>query len=274
MSSSTRSRRRKTLILAVSATLALTGVAVGFGARPARSDAAVFATGAPIPVPPTLTGGVAGARDPVLSDAPGSADRRTVFFARVAALRPLQDALRRAFAPPFPPPSAHTPVRTARLARGGTAEACLTQAVYYEARGEPAEGQAAVAQVVLNRSRSRRHPSGLCDVVFEGAARPGCQFSFACDARLAHGRVDPAAWRRAQQAAAAALAGHGRPDLETALNYHADYVRPRWAAQLQRTAEIGRHIFYASTRPIARALQGWTFAPAAPAATPDATPAA
>ena len=33
---------------------------------------------------------------------------------------------------------------------------CLTQAIYYEARGQSRAGQIAVGQVVLNRTRDRR----------------------------------------------------------------------------------------------------------------------
>ncbi|HZZ88499.1 MAG TPA: cell wall hydrolase, partial [Caulobacteraceae bacterium] len=58
---------------------------------------------------------------------------------------------------------------------------CLTAAVYYEARGESREGQAAVAQVVLNRVRSPAFPKTVCGVVYQGAAQHSCQFSFACN---------------------------------------------------------------------------------------------
>ena len=151
------------------------------------------------------------------------------------------------------------------VVRGASSQECLAQAVYFEARGEPEAGQAAVAQVVLNRSRSGRHPSDLCGVVFEGATHPGCQFSFACDPHLARRPRETAAWRHAETVAAEALSGPGRPELAGVLNYHADSVKPRWAAGLERTAEIGRHLFYAAARPAARALSPWTFTPTPPA---------
>ncbi|MFM8375734.1 MAG: cell wall hydrolase, partial [Phenylobacterium sp.] len=59
---------------------------------------------------------------------------------------------------------------------------CLTQAVYYEARGEGRAGMQAVAQVVLNRARHPAFPKTICGVVFQGASRQtGCQFSFTCN---------------------------------------------------------------------------------------------
>jgi spore germination cell wall hydrolase CwlJ-like protein len=40
---------------------------------------------------------------------------------------------------------------------------CLTQAVYYEARGEGRDGMKAVAQVVLNRARHPAFPKTVCN---------------------------------------------------------------------------------------------------------------
>jgi len=54
-----------------------------------------------------------------------------------------------------------------------TAVLCLSQAVYYEARGEPLEGQLAVAQVIVNRKNSARWPNTICEVVHQPM-----QFSF------------------------------------------------------------------------------------------------
>lgn len=121
---------------------------------------------------------------------------------------------------------------------------CLSQAVYYEARGEPATGQAAVAQVVLNRVHDPRYPKSVCGVVYQGASHPGCQFSFACDGSMARGRHDAAAWDRARHVAEETLKGSAMPEVAGSTNYHANYVRPSWAQRLAKVAEIGRHIFY------------------------------
>ena len=51
------------------------------------------------------------------------------------------------------------------------AEKCLAQAIYFEARNEPARGQQAVAQVVLNRVFSPYYPKDVCSVVYQNAHR-------------------------------------------------------------------------------------------------------
>lgn len=121
---------------------------------------------------------------------------------------------------------------------------CLTQAIYYEAAVEPLEGRRAVAQVVLNRVLHPAYPKSVCGVVYQGAERrTGCQFSFTCDGALL--RIPSAGpWREAQAIAAAALAGYVDPRAGTATFYHADYVLPKWAYQLGKITQIGRHIFY------------------------------
>lgn len=59
---------------------------------------------------------------------------------------------------------------------------CLATAIYFEARGETLEGQAAVAQVILNRVRNPAYPDTICDVVYQNQDWFNrCQFSFACD---------------------------------------------------------------------------------------------
>lgn len=132
----------------------------------------------------------------------------------------------------------------AALADRQRALRCLTQSVYYEAALENATGQAAVAQVVLNRVRDPNYPASVCGVVFEGAARTtGCQFSFTCDGSLANAPV-PWAWNRARGVAERALAGHVAAEVGTATHYHADYVHPWWAPTLTKIRQIGAHIFY------------------------------
>src|SRR5581483_3323427 len=96
---------------------------------------------------------------------------------------------------------------------------CLTAAVYYEARGEPHQGQAAVAQVVLNRVRDPRFPKTICGVVYQGLASHECQFTFACDGAAEH-RREPAAWATADKVARRALGGYVEPSVGAATHYH------------------------------------------------------
>jgi spore germination cell wall hydrolase CwlJ-like protein len=138
--------------------------------------------------------------------------------------------------------STQAPIAPADLPK---AEKCMATAIYFEARGEPVRGQYAVAQVVMNRLRSPDYPKTVCGVVYQNADwYDHCQFSFACDGRSE--RVfDRAAWKRAERIAADVIVrGVYLPDVGTATNYHADYVRPRWARYMVKTEKLGRHIFY------------------------------
>ena len=120
---------------------------------------------------------------------------------------------------------------------------CLRAAVYHEAGFEPLPGRRAVAQVILNRVRHSAFPRSICDVVFQGAGSPVCQFSFACD-EARHRAVATRAWQEAKDIAAEALAGYVEPSVGTSTHYHADYVAPRWAPLLTKVSQIGIHIFY------------------------------
>jgi len=126
----------------------------------------------------------------------------------------------------------------------GRAVDCLTQAIYYEAATEGADGQRAVAQVVLNRMRHPGFPSTVCGVVYQGSQLPtGCQFTFTCDGSLLRTPV-PSIWEQAKKIAIEALAGHVFAAVGHATHYHADYVLPYWADSLAKQVQIGHHIFY------------------------------
>jgi spore germination cell wall hydrolase CwlJ-like protein len=122
---------------------------------------------------------------------------------------------------------------------------CLAAAVYFEARGEPVEGQAAVAQVVLNRVRNPAYPNSICGVVYQNQKwRNRCQFSFACDG-VKDRVVSPRHYRIAEEVALAVTAGRiWLPEVGSSTHYYATYVSPRWARAMERMKQIGRHIFY------------------------------
>ena len=124
------------------------------------------------------------------------------------------------------------------------ASRCLTQAIYYEAGFEPADGKRAVAQVVLNRVRSPAFPNSVCGVVYQGAGRPtGCQFTFTCDGSL-NRLANPRAWESARDIAMAALRGSVFGPIGHATHYHANYVVPYWAGSMAKVGVIGAHYFY------------------------------
>ncbi len=126
-----------------------------------------------------------------------------------------------------------------------TQQDCLARGVYFEARGESELGQAAVAQVILNRVRNPAYPATICGVVYQNKNwRNRCQFSFACDG--IRDRIhSPRAWKTAQKVAKGVTEGSIWLDkVADATHYHATYVRPRWARAMKKTDRIGRHIFY------------------------------
>jgi len=123
---------------------------------------------------------------------------------------------------------------------------CLAEAIYFEARSEPEEGQAAVAQVILNRVSSGLYPTTICGVVYQNRHHyHACQFSFACEGRsLRVSETD--AWQTAVRIAEEVTDGRTYvSDVGGATHYHANYVRPRWASRLKKMDTIGHHIFYA-----------------------------
>ena len=122
---------------------------------------------------------------------------------------------------------------------------CLAEAVYFEARSEPEEGQAAVAQVVLNRVKSGLYPGNVCGVVYQNRHRyMGCQFSFACEGKSLR-ITDGPSWQSATRIASAVIAGRTYlSEVGGATHYHADYVKPGWSRRLKKMDVIGRHIFY------------------------------
>jgi spore germination cell wall hydrolase CwlJ-like protein len=121
---------------------------------------------------------------------------------------------------------------------------CLTTAVYYEAGGESVRGQKAVAQVVLNRVRHPAFPSTICGVVYQGSELvSGCQFSFTCDGSLATA-PSRRGWERARRIAERALAGQVEDSVGLATHFHANWVVPYWAPNLDKIATVGAHVFY------------------------------
>ncbi len=119
---------------------------------------------------------------------------------------------------------------------------CLTQALYFEARGETVKGQFAVAEVILNRADSPLYPRSVCGVVHQGG-RKGCQFSFTCDHRSDRIR-DKAAHAQAGRIARLMLDGAPRGLTDGATHFHTLNVRPGWAKRFPQTAAIGAHLFY------------------------------
>ncbi len=131
------------------------------------------------------------------------------------------------------------------VAQGDEAWGCLTEALYFEARGETLAGIVAVGEVILNRVDSGGYPNTICGVVRQGTGGQlhRCQFSYKCDGRPEH-IAESKAWNRVARVARVMIDGLPRRLTLGATHYHADHVSPGWSHKLERTVEIGEHIFY------------------------------
>ncbi len=136
---------------------------------------------------------------------------------------------------------------------------CLAEAVYYESRSETKDGQKAVAEVVLNRVKSKNFPNTICGVVYQGAERTsGCQFSFTCDGSTSHtpsGKV----WKRSKMVAQHMILEASAPMTWRSTHYHTTKVKPVWADSLRHTRQYETHVFY---RPMPRKSRSRTIDPA------------
>ena len=125
-------------------------------------------------------------------------------------------------------------------------EHCMALNVYYEARSSNLADKYAVADVVLNRVQDSRWPDTICGVVQDGyvKGRRDCQFSWYCDGKNDNpGNIDR--WKEAQMIAWSIIHWDKyRGIAEGANHYHATYVSPRWAKELNLVGRIGAHIFY------------------------------
>lgn len=128
---------------------------------------------------------------------------------------------------------------------------CLAKNIYFEARSSNLADKAGVADVVLNRVGDTRYPNTICGVVYQGKQnadgsmkRNACQFSWYCDGKKDDPK-DADRWEEAKLIAYNILNyGKYRGVSEGATHYHAHYVDPRWAKDLQMVGRMGAHIFY------------------------------
>lgn len=113
---------------------------------------------------------------------------------------------------------------------------CLAGAIYFEARGESFAGQLAVANVIVNRSKSGRFPSDMCAVVKQRG-----QFSFVRGGEIpTMGNV--AAYRTAIAIAKVAIDAAWVSPAGEALYFNTADRRP--GGRMTRVAMIGNHVFY------------------------------
>ena len=115
---------------------------------------------------------------------------------------------------------------------------CLSEAIYYEARGDTFMSQLAVGTVIMNRVRLNTFPNTICKVVHQG-----CQFSYYCDG-LPEKMLDREAKKASYDLARFILSGATVWRLRDATHYHAFYVNPYWANVFTLISREGAHLFY------------------------------
>lgn len=127
---------------------------------------------------------------------------------------------------------------------GATALLCLALNVYFESRGEPVEGQYAVAMVTLNRAK--QSGQDICSTVFAPKQFSWTEQYSSGGVILPEHRPRGSRWLQARLVAANAFSLHanGVDTIHGATHFHADYVAPAWKEQLQKVKQIGTHVFY------------------------------
>ena len=113
---------------------------------------------------------------------------------------------------------------------------CLTQAIFYEARGESTEGKILVALVVRARTEDAqsRWPKTICGVVWQRSGK-GCQFSWACGHRAAF-RPTAEMQQIAQKVYSGALSMPKGFE-------HVRYFATSRQAYMHATRRVGGHVF-------------------------------
>jgi spore germination cell wall hydrolase CwlJ-like protein len=211
-------RSDRVLVAALTVILCAASAAIGAAANNAPSTDEAAGASSPAPVP--------------------------VQRAAVEPVAPVQPAVAPAPAPLVAQPAKASGADLA-MAQLLAEHRCLSEVMYYEARGEGRDGQMAVAEVVFHRLRHGHYGHSICAVVYEGQGTSTCQFSFACTGQLAM-RKSAGAWRSAETLAARILTGEVALQDVTgdATHFHNASISPDWADNMVRTVQIGNHVFY------------------------------
>ena len=118
-----------------------------------------------------------------------------------------------------------------------TSLACLTDTIYFEARGETKAGMLAVANVVVNRTKQKSFPSTVCEVVQQKG-----QFSWV---GMGYKVVDFISYNRAKLIAYRVLRGVESDPTLGATHFHTTDLAVDWSTdKIRKTVIIGSHQFY------------------------------
>lgn len=116
----------------------------------------------------------------------------------------------------------------------------LTEAAYFEARGESDKGVVAVVYVVLNRVK---HPT-LWPNTIAGVIKQRSQFSYRHDGSLEKGFTEKKQYVRIAVLAAKVLEGSVDNPIGESTHYHRHDISTQWSRKKKLVARIGSHNFY------------------------------
>lgn len=115
----------------------------------------------------------------------------------------------------------------------------LSLNIYYEARSEPKNAQIAVAQVTINRSKSR-------NLTIKEVVLQPYQFSWTLDAQKRKGKI-PSDKKAFKECVNNALLALSMPDITGgATHFHEKRINPSWTKNMVHTKTFGVHKYYKS----------------------------
>lgn len=110
---------------------------------------------------------------------------------------------------------------------------CIAQTIYHEARGEPVEGQIAVANVVLNRTNHKQFPDSVCEVVYQ-------KYQFSWTLNKKKREFDKPSLELAKKV----YTGEIKDNTNGALYFHGKHISPTWNKNMIKVKSIGHHVFF------------------------------
>ena len=119
----------------------------------------------------------------------------------------------------------------------------LTEAGYYESRGESDTGVVSVLHTILNRVAHKAWPNTIKEVVYQNK-----QFSYTWDGSLKRGMSNTYQVDRMHVLAYDVLHGLVGSPIGNSTHYHTTKVNPYWVSDVSYVANVGNHIFYKGDR--------------------------
>ena len=128
---------------------------------------------------------------------------------------------------------------------------CLSEALWYEARGEGFKGMLTVANVIANRVKHSKYPNDYCSVISQPK-----QFSYKHQFNKSTVQKWNKECRKSSNNSTCATIHHVATIVvkdqyipifdDTTMWYHTTKVKPKWSASKQKIAVIGKHVFFSS----------------------------